>query len=214
MKNILVIGAHFDDAELGAGGSMARWVQEGRNVYKLTLTDNVTNFEKNNIHVDYESSSKESSRVCDLLGVTEVTSISIGKCTELKYNKTQMQEVENFIYDQKIDTVIMHYTSDIQQDHIEASTISYVASRYCAKILMYQSNRYILPTAFYPRFFVDITDTIELKKEALNIYSSDHNRMSQLFELTIQNNRLQGYSAINSGENKYVESFAIIKYTI
>ena len=32
--NILVIGAHYDDAELGAGGSMAKWVKEGNKVFK------------------------------------------------------------------------------------------------------------------------------------------------------------------------------------
>ena len=44
MENILVIGAHFDDAELGCGGTMAKLSAEGKNVYKLTLTDNVTDF--------------------------------------------------------------------------------------------------------------------------------------------------------------------------
>ena len=44
VENILVIGAHFDDAELGCGGIMTRFAHEGKKVYKLTLTDNVTDF--------------------------------------------------------------------------------------------------------------------------------------------------------------------------
>lgn len=39
MNNNIVVGAHYDDAELGAGGSMARLVYEGKKVYKITLTD-------------------------------------------------------------------------------------------------------------------------------------------------------------------------------
>ena len=40
MKRILIIGAHYDDAELGAGGTAAKLVAEGCQVYKVTLTDN------------------------------------------------------------------------------------------------------------------------------------------------------------------------------
>ena len=91
MQNILVIGAHYDDAELGAGGSMAKWIKEGKNVYKLTLTDNVTNFEKKGIKVQAESSIKESSKACEVLGVSEVIIIDLVECTNLIFNKKQMQ---------------------------------------------------------------------------------------------------------------------------
>jgi len=52
MKNVLIIGAHYDDAELGAGGTAAKLASEGKNVYKLTLTDNETNFCQMGIKVD------------------------------------------------------------------------------------------------------------------------------------------------------------------
>ena len=87
MKKILVIGAHFDDAELGVGGSMAKWKQENKDVYKLTLTDNVTDFKIRNIKVDYESSFQESAEACKLLGIREITHIPYEKCTELNFNK-------------------------------------------------------------------------------------------------------------------------------
>ena len=40
MKRVLIIGAHYDDTELGAGGTAAKLVDEGCQVYKVTLTDN------------------------------------------------------------------------------------------------------------------------------------------------------------------------------
>ena len=55
MENILIVGAHFDDAELGAGGTAAKLVKQGKKVYKLTLTDNVTLFKQKNINVDFDS---------------------------------------------------------------------------------------------------------------------------------------------------------------
>lgn len=211
MQNILVVGAHYDDAELGAGGSMAKWIKEGKKVYKLTLTDNVTNFEKKGIKVQADSSIKESAEACKHLGVSEVTTIDLAECTNLIFNKKQMQQIESFIIDNNIDTIVIHFTSDIQQDHVHASTISYVAGRYCDNILMYQSNKYILPKDFYPRYFVDITDTIELKKRALACYGEGHNRFNSLFDMTIAQNRVDGYKINMSEKECYSESFLILK---
>jgi len=214
VENILVIGAHFDDAELAAGGSMARWVSEGKKVYKLTLTDNVTKFSHKNIDVDFESSKIASQKASQILGVEEVTGITISPCSSLNFDKEIMQEIEAFIFQKKIDTLVMHFMHDIQQDHVSASTLSYVAGRYCKRILTYQSNRYILPSAFYPRFFVNISDTLNLKKEALSCYSVSHDRFSKLFDATINQNQLMGFSAMMEDDDSSVESFDIIKYVI
>jgi LmbE family N-acetylglucosaminyl deacetylase len=213
MNNILVIGAHFDDAELAVGGSMAKWVKNGKNVYKMTLTDNNTVFEKKDINVNYLDSFSESANACSILGVKEVF-VPVEKCTELYFNKNQMQFIEDFIISNNIDTVIFHYMFDMQQDHVHASTISYVAGRYCKNLLAYQSNKYILPEDFYPRLFIDITDTIKLKEKALNSYSSDHNRNNQLFNLTIKQNEVWGYQSNLSPSVTYAEAFHVIKMSI
>ena len=118
MQNILVIGAHFDDAELGCGGTMARLAAEGKKVYKLTLTDNVTNFIQMDIHVDLESSRVGSALACKELGVEEITDFELLECNHLVYNTEIMQKVEKIIFDRKIDTVFMHFDSDMNQDHI------------------------------------------------------------------------------------------------
>lgn len=212
MNKILVIGAHYDDAELGAGGSMAKWSVEGKDVYKITLSDNVTNFERRNIKVGYEDSKQESANACKLLGVKEIADFPTQPCTELVFTKKQMQLLESYILDNKIDTVVMHNIIDVQQDHVHAATISYVAARYCDNLLMYQSNKYVLPMDFYPRYFVDVTNTIELKKDALNCYGYAHNRYKQLFGMTIAQNRVWGYQASMGQEDAYAEAFSLMKF--
>lgn len=212
MDNILVIGAHYDDAELGAGGTMAKWVEQGKNVFKMTLTDNVTNFDKRKIHVNFKDSQIESAKACEVLGVKEVLDVPLMPCTELIFNKKQMQFIESFIFDNKIDTILFHNMFDIQQDHVHAATISYVAGRYCERILAYQSNKYILPIDYYPRFFVDISDVINKKIDALNCYGSSHNRYSQLFDMTIKQNRVWGFQSTMQNEEAYAEAFTVIKY--
>jgi len=73
MKNVLIVGAHYDDTELGAGGTAAKLAAEGKNVYKLTLTDNVTRFSQMNINVEYETSVRQSAEACRILGIHEIT---------------------------------------------------------------------------------------------------------------------------------------------
>ena len=194
MENILVIGAHYDDAELGAGGTMAKLAAEGKNVYKLTLTDNVTKSSHLHINVEYETSVRESALACQVLGVHEITEFEPIECCHLFYDTETMQRVEDVIYKYRIDTVFMHYNDDLNQDHISASKICLTAARHCQNVFFYQSNLYILPRIFTPTVFFDISDYIEKKKEALYKYTGDHNRNNALFETNIERNHVWGYS--------------------
>ena len=130
MNNVLIIGAHFDDAELGAGGTAAKLVSEGKTVYKLTLTDNATNFTQKNIVVDYDSSRVQSHKACEVLGVKEITDFVPEACSTLHYSKEIMQRVEKVIYDYAIDTVFIHFGTDMNQDHVAANQICITAARH------------------------------------------------------------------------------------
>ena len=72
MKNILAIGAHFDDVELSAGGTLAILAKEKKKVFKLTLTDNVTKSKNLKLNIDYYTSKQSSSRACKILGIQEI----------------------------------------------------------------------------------------------------------------------------------------------
>ena len=121
MENILIVGAHFDDAELGAGGTAAKLAAEGTNVYKLTLTDNVTKFEAMNINVAYESSRQQSAKACEALRIKEITDFEPIECSKLEYTQEVMQRVEKIIFDLNIDTIFMHFNADMNTDHVAAS---------------------------------------------------------------------------------------------
>ena len=207
MKNILVIGAHYDDAELGAGGTMAKLAAEGKNVYKLTLTDNVTKSSHLHINVEYETSVRESALACEVLGVKEITEFEPVECCHLFYDTETMQRVEDVLYKYSIDTVFMHYNDDLNQDHISASKICLTAARHCQNVFFYQSNLYILPRVFTPTVYFDISDYIDKKREALYKYTGDHNRFNSLFETNIERNHVWGYS----NKCAYAEGFVAQK---
>ena len=208
MERILIVGAHFDDAELGAGGTAAKLVSQGKKVYKLTLTNNVTDFKQKNIKVGYDDSLVDSANACKVLGIEEITDFIPAECNKLEYSKEIMQRVEKIIFDLQIDTIFFHNDRDMNQDHIEASKICLTAGRHCKNIIECQSNGYVLDMAYYPTYFIDISDFIEKKKKALGCYSGEHNRFNRLFETCIERNHIWGYA----NEVEYAEGFKIIKY--
>lgn len=209
MSNILVIGAHYDDSELGAGGTMARCVRGGNHVYKLTLTDNVTNFEQRGISVDHSSSVSQSAMAARVLGVKEVDFQPIA-CNHLSYSAEVMQRVERVIFDLGIDTVFIHYHSDMNQDHVEASRICLTAARHCRNIFMYQSNGYVLENDYYPRLFIDISATIAEKRKALGCYADVHDRYGRLFDTVCKRNEVWGFH----NEIDAAEGFHVVKMRI
>ena len=207
MNNILIIGAHYDDAELGCGGTAAKLASQGKSVYKLTLTNNETNFYQMGIHVDSDTSVKQSAKACAILGVMEITDFEPVQCNELFYNTAIMQRVEKVIFDLNIDTVFMHYYDDMNQDHVEASRICKTASRHCKNVLMYHSNGYILQQQLNPTIFFDVSNQIDKKLASLACYEGDHNRFNKLFGTVIERNHIWGYA----NKVDYVEGFLPLK---
>ena len=207
MDNVLVIGAHYDDAELGAGGTAAKLIASGKRVFKLTLTNNVTDFKQKGISVDFDSSLSDSKKAAEIIGYQEITEFKPAECSKLSYSKEIMQRVEKIIFDYNIDTVFIHFGTDMNQDHVEACRICLTAARHCRNILEFQSNGYILDNVFYPTYFVDISDFVEIKKKALSQYGTEHNRFNRLFETNIERNHIWGYA----NEVQYCEGFKIVK---
>lgn len=209
MDRILVIGAHYDDSELGAGGTMSKLVSQGKEVYKITLTDTEVFSDIMNIDIKGENVKQNSARACAVLGVSEIE-VTQSIYGHLLYSQSIMQEIEKIIIDYKIDTCIFHFADDYNTDHIAANQICKTASRHCKNTLMFQSNPYILPMAFTPNFFVDISEYVDLKRTALECYEKEHDRQGRLFETNIERNYIWGYG------NHVVaaEGFKLIKYCI
>ena len=118
-----------------------------------------------------------------------------------------MRQVEKYILDLDIDTVFLHFKADMNTDHVAASRICLTAARHCKNILQYQSNGYVLENVYYPTFFVDISEFVERKIEALSKYGKEHNRFGSLFEVCINRNRVWGYS----NKVMYAEGFDVVK---
>ena len=211
MKNILIIGAHYDDTELGAGATAARHVREsgGGKAYKITLTNTEVKSEAFHLDISQDRAVENSRNACEILGITELP-FTTAQYGELEYNKRMMQELESIISTYDIDTCFFHFNSDYNTDHVAAHRICLTASRHCGNILMYQSNPYITEQGFCPNVFFDVSKYIDLKREALNCYDKEHNRQGSLFETNIYRNKLWGYGI----HCDYAEGFVAIKLSL
>ncbi|MBO4251200.1 MAG: PIG-L family deacetylase [Clostridia bacterium] len=209
MKNILIIGAHYDDAELGVGGTAARFVAENKKVYKITLTNTQVKSSIMSLDIKAERAQENSRNACLCYGAVEIP-FHTAPYGELTYSRTMMQELEKIINEYDIDTCFFHFKSDYNTDHLSAHRICMTAARHCNNLLMYQSNPYITSEAFYPNVFFDISDYVHLKEKALSCYDAEHNRQGNLFESNIERNRLWGYGI----HTKCAEGFMAIKFSL
>lgn len=207
IKNLLVIGAHYDDSELGAGGLSARVLQEGGNAYKITLTDTVVRSEDMKLDIKADRVKENSRNACIALGGVEELAFPTQPYGKLVYTQEAMQMIEHIIFEKKIDTVVFHYIDDYNTDHLAANKICKTAARHVKNMLMFQSNPYITYEQFPPNFFVDISSTIDFKKKALACYDSEHDRWGHLFDTNIQRNGIWGYG----NHVDYAEGFYLIK---
>ena len=115
-KRILVLAPHTDDAELGCGGSIARWLEEGVEVFVAvfsTAEKSLPDGSKPNRLKD------ECCRALDSLGVPEDhRNIYDFPVRELGYHRQDVLEIlVQLGRDIKPDWVIVPSTADLHQDH-------------------------------------------------------------------------------------------------
>lgn len=170
---ILCVGAHPDDIELMAGGSIAGWVKEGHRVNILTISDGVWSAPDGTLMRDDKEALGEERRAARKLGVAAE---NLGRpAMDLKFEDALVREVLQRVDKLKIDTIVCPWERDIHHDHEIASRIAVSASRRVPRVLMGQINFY-LRDVFTPNLFVDITKTWDKKIDALKCYTTQWDR--------------------------------------
>jgi N-acetylglucosamine malate deacetylase 1 len=120
--------------------------------------------------------------------------------------------IDSLITKNKPDSVFTQWYGDSHQDHqiLTKSVIS--ACRDQNNIFMYETTipGGITENSFRPQLFVNISETIEIKKNALECFQSQFLRCGEIWVPAILGRcSFRGYQ-INS---KYAEAFEVIKVT-
>jgi LmbE family N-acetylglucosaminyl deacetylase len=198
--NILAIGAHPDDIELGCGGLLLKAVKGGHNVFMYNLT-------RGSASGDPEERTQELINSSRFIGAKALW-IDNFEDTKLSLNSELIDHIEYFIEKSSADVVYTHSPIDTHHDHRTLATATIEAARYVPNILSYEMP---VTRDFKPQVYYDISDVIEQKLELINIFRSQRNKMF------LKSHAIKGlaqYRALQSRSNESitaVEAFEVLK---
>ena len=172
--NVLAIGAHFDDIELGCGGALEKHVANGDKVYAYVATKSgFTNHQNIEIRSN-EIANKEGETAMNILGV-ELIKGSFNTL-EIEFIDELNLEIIKIVEDRNIDLVYSHWMGDIHHDHQAVAKASLHSCRHVPRQLMHRSNWYHSNLEFKGNFYIDISDFWEKKKKSIEAHESEMER--------------------------------------
>lgn len=159
--NILAIGAHPDDIEIGCGGTLIKYSQEGHQVYLLVATHGELGGEG-------LVRTEELRRSAEIMGATDLFTFDYPD-TQLPLDKELIARIEEVIKVVSPEVIFVHYLDDTHQDHRTLSQATTSATRYIKNVLFYE-----VPTTqnFAPTVFIDIDDALGEKIACLEAHTS------------------------------------------
>ena len=180
MENVLCVVAHPDDLEFMAGGSVARWIREGKKVHALVLTHGGWTGADGKSHRGPQVGKDEAKEAAAVLGYT--VDVLANETMHLKFEDDLVVQTLERIEKMGADTLICPWDRDLHHDHEVTSRIAISASKRIPRVLMGQINN-LLREVFTPNIFVDITETWDLKLRAMRCYHSEWERKGGEWEV-------------------------------
>lgn len=181
MKKILVIAPHADDEILGVGGTMARNIAEGNQVFVLIVTHGEKPLFSDEIVSQIR---KETIQAHKFLGITktyfgELPAVMLEQIPRYQLN----DKISKVIQEVEPDEVYIPHIGDMQKDHQLVNEAAMVAVRpkYAHKISAVYAYETLSETewnipntsnAFIPTVYTDISNYIDIKKQALAYFES------------------------------------------
>jgi LmbE family N-acetylglucosaminyl deacetylase len=182
---ILAVAAHPDDETLGAGGTLAHHALMGDEVWVLILTDGVTSRLGAQRIADREPVVRHQEcalRAADILGVKRTV---FGGLPDQRLDTLSLLDlitpIEQCIDELQPDILLTHFKEDANQDHRLVFQAALVAARPRGDSTIEQfvcfetasSTEWAAPfpgSVFAPNVFVDISDTLSVKLDAMRCY--------------------------------------------
>ena len=181
--NVLAIGCHPDDLEIACGGTLAKLAKRGDKVFMCRIANG------NMGHRVIEPEAlrliriKEAENAAKALGC-EPLLIDVGDLYVHSFDEIAQDKLIDVIRYTKPNYIITHNPQDYMRDHIQASEMAFSAS-FAAGISHHLTKHDFIdniPPIFYmdtlagvgfiPTEYVDISDSIEQKLEALACHQS------------------------------------------
>ena len=186
-EKILVIAAHPDDEVLGCGGSIAKLSKQGAVIHIAFLADGVFSRVGDAKIKQNELMQRRlaAENACNILGAH---SVSFGDFPDNQLDTIPLidviRTVEEIIKKYNPDTIFTHHGGDLNIDHRLTHDAVLTACRpqsdnSVKTLLFYEvpsSTEWQSPNSvlfFTPNWFIDISDELNLKTQALNAYHDE-----------------------------------------
>lgn len=198
--NILCIGAHPDDIELGCGGTMIKAAKEGHRIFMYVLT-------RGGASGDPLQRTRELIASAHYVGAEKLWADSF-EDSKMTVTSKLINHIEYFIHKAAPDIILTHSLDDYHHDHRAIAEATMEASRFSQNVLAYEVP---ITKKFTPHAYYDISDVLEEKVELIKIFESQRNK---LFTTTHAVKGLAEYRAFQNrmnGSIRAVEAFEILK---
>jgi len=207
-KNVLAVGAHADDVDIGCGGTVALHAKKGDNVIILVMAESSYTYYDGRVLRTKEEGEIEEKNAAKILGAKL---INLGfETKKVPYSAESIEAINEIIDKYNIDIIYTHWYHDTHQDHRRTTQAVLSAGRYVKNILMYEpeypaGRSY---SGFRNQYYMDITSTFEIKMEAIRQHKSQIKKYGDEFLEAIEARaRHRGYEI----GNKYAECFEVIR---
>jgi len=164
--NVLAVGSHPDDIELGCFGTLAKHHLNGDKIFGTILTNGEISDKPNKRRKESEQSAK-------LIKMKLI--YGNFKDGNIPADSSLVLFLDKIIKKHKIDVVYTHTEHDRHQDHRNVAAASISSGRNINELYSYETPSVLYP--FNPQLFVDITKTIEFKTFAIKKHGSQKKKI-------------------------------------
>ncbi|WP_185992731.1 PIG-L deacetylase family protein [Streptomyces sp. 130] len=197
---MLVVGAHPDDAEIGAGALIHRRVRDGWDITVLVMS-------RGSFGGDPDRRSQEARHAAEVLGASfDMADFPDGHITDATET---VQAIEQVVARVAPDLLLVHSEHDTHQDHRAVHRAALVAGRRVPRVACYQS-----PSAtvnFSPNRFIGVREEdVEAKLEAIRAHRSQSDTRAYLDEGLIRSTAR--YWGRFTGD-AYAEPLEVVRYS-
>jgi N-acetylglucosamine malate deacetylase 1 len=206
-QSVIAFGAHPDDLEIGMGGTLAKLARLGYDVNLVIAT--LPNFVKTDIK---EQRRIEATMSAKTLGCKSPQFLDLSP-DEITIGRKFVTMIDEIINRHKPEAVFTQWIGDSHQDHQALTRAVIAASRDSNNLFMYETTipGGLTENAFRPQLYIDITETLEVKSNALDCFHSQkNNRCGNLWiDAVVGRCSYRGYQM----NVKYAEAFEVVKVT-
>lgn len=185
---VAVIAAHPDDEVLGCGGTIARMASEGYSVHVLLMADGESSRVDSPKMVDsdrLEGRNASRIRACEILGCASTQQLVL---TDNRMDSLELLDIvkliEAFLNKYRPVTVFTHHSGDVNIDHRIVHDAVITACRPQPRFSVRELFFFEVPSStewrppssgelFRPNWFVDISQTLDIKLQALGAYHDE-----------------------------------------